>query len=205
MLTEEQRVRRSLNPLGNSAHKPMPSLRKRSNFLSKLRNRLLPKVAVAAALAGFFLHIIRADQTPAQTLQSRFESAKSSLAAGNLVSAENHYLDAITLGLRQMAQLSISAAQIDRATADLEQALSLRPDDSEIQVALADAWFRKGEVPKVKKILQAVVATQPSHARARGLLGRIYVFEGDSEAAIEELKSSADLEEDFETDYFLGI
>ena len=142
MLTEEQRVRRSLNPLGNSAHKPMPSLRKRSNFLSKLRNRLLPKVAVAAALAGFFLHIIRADQTPAQTLQSRFESAKSSLAAGNLVSAENHYLDAITLGLRQMAQLSISAGQIDRATADLEQALSLRPDDSEIQVALADEFTR---------------------------------------------------------------
>src|SRR5712671_3368261 len=123
----------------------MPSLCKRSIFLSNLKNRLLPNAAVAAALAGFFLPVIRADQTPAQALQSRFEAAKSSLAAGDLVSAENHYIDAITLGLRQVAQLSISAGQTDRAAADLEHALSLKPDDSETQTALADAWFRKGE------------------------------------------------------------
>ncbi len=160
---------------------------------------------VVAALAAPLFPASRAADNPAKTLQSEYEAAKASLSAGDLASAENHYIASATLGLRQLAQLSLSAGQTDQAAAYLDYVLKLKPGDVEAQVAAAGVWFRKGEVGKAKALLQSVVAKQPSHARARGLLGRIYVFEGDSDNAIQELKASVDLEDDFETGYFLGI
>src|SRR5262249_21181825 len=131
---------------------------------------------------------IRAAENPAKALQTQFEAAKTSLAAGDLASAESRYIDAVTLGLRQVAQLSISEAQVDQAATYLDSALKLKSDDAETQVDAAGLWFRKGEVSKAKEMLKSAVAKQPNHARARGLLGRVYLFEGDSDDAITELK-----------------
>jgi tetratricopeptide (TPR) repeat protein len=165
--------------------------------------RLLATLAVVA-LAVPALAASRAANN-AKALQSDFEAAKASLSAGDLASAENHYIDTVALGLRQLAQISLSLGQTDQADAYLDSALKLNPEDAETQVDAAGVWFRKGEVSKAKALLKSVVAKQPSNARARGLLGRIYVFEGDSDNAIQELKASVNLEDDFETAYFLGI
>jgi tetratricopeptide (TPR) repeat protein len=183
----------------------MPSVRERANFLNGLWKRVLSSLIVAAALAASILPASQAADNPAKTLQAEFEAAKASLAAGDLAAAENHYIDTVALGLHQLAQLSISAEQTDQAAAYLDYALKLKPGDVETQVDVADVWFRKGEVGKAKALMKSVVAKQPSRARAHGLLGRIYVFEGDAENAIQELKVSVDLEYDFETGYFLGI
>jgi tetratricopeptide (TPR) repeat protein len=183
----------------------MPSARERAGLLNRLWKRLSLRVAVVAALGAFSLPISQAEDDPAKALQSNFEAAKASLAAGDIVSAETHYIDAITLGLRQVAQLSILAGQIDQAAAHLDNALRLKPGDIETQVAMADVWFRKGEVAKAKATLEPVVTNFPRHARALGLLGRIYVYEGDFDDAIRDLKASVDLADDFETSYFLGI
>jgi tetratricopeptide (TPR) repeat protein len=163
------------------------------------------RLAVVAVVAASFLPASRAADNPAKALQAEFEAAKASLVAGDLASAENHYTDAIALGLRQLAQLSLSRGQADEAAAYLDSALRLKPGDVETQVDAAGAWFGKGDAGKAKALLISVVAQQPNHARARGLLGRVYVFEGDSEKAIQELKASVDLQDDFETGYFLGI
>jgi tetratricopeptide (TPR) repeat protein len=191
--------------LGNSRDDPMASVRKRAIFLNGMWKRVLSSLMVAAALAASFLPASRAADNPAKTLQAEFEAAKASLAAGDLAAAENHYIDAVALGLRQLSRLSLAVEQTDQAAAYLEYALRLKPGDVETQVDAAGVWFRKGEVGKAKALMKSVVAKQPSHARARGLLGRIFVFEGDSDDAIQELKASADLEDDFETGYFLGI
>ncbi len=183
----------------------MPSVRERAIFLNGRLKRVPSSLTVVAALAASFLPASRAADNPAEALQAQFRAAKASLAAGDLAAAENHYLDTITLGLRQLAHLSLSAEQTDQAAAYLDYALKLKPEDAETQVDAADVWFRKGEVGKAKALMKAVIAKQPSRARARGLLGRIYVFEGDSDNAIQELKASVDLEDDFETGYFLGI
>jgi tetratricopeptide (TPR) repeat protein len=183
----------------------MPSVRERARLLNALLRRVPSSLTVAAALAASFLPASRAGDNPAKALQAEFEAAKASLAAGDLASAENHYIDTVALGLRQLSQLSLSVEQTDQAAAYLDSALKLKPGDVEIQLAAADVWFRKGEVGKAKALMKSVVAKQPSHARARSLLGRIYVFEGDSDNAIQELKASVDLEDDFEAGYFLGI
>src|SRR5262249_43415496 len=93
----------------------------------------------------------------------------------------------------------------EQAASYLDSAMKLKPSDVETQVAAASVWFRKGEVGKAKALLKSVVEREPRHELARGLLGRIYVFEGDSDNAIHELKASLDLQDDFETSYYLGI
>ncbi|HEV2961460.1 MAG TPA: tetratricopeptide repeat protein [Candidatus Angelobacter sp.] len=158
-----------------------------------------------AALTVASLGFSQSADDPAKALQAEFQAAKASLAAGDLASAENHYIDTIALGLRQLAQLSLSSGQTDQASAYLDSALKIKPGDGETQADAAGVWFRKGEVAKAKALLKSAVAREPNHARARGLLGRIYVYEGDSENAIQELKASVDLKDDFETGYFLGI
>jgi len=165
----------------------------------------LSALGLVAALVSLFPVVSRATDDPAKILQAKFEAAKTSLAAGDLASAENHYVDAISLGLRQLAQLSLSLGQTDQAAADLDSALRLKPGDVQTQVDAAAVWFRKGEVGKAQAMLKSVVDKEPGNARARGLLGRLYVFEGDSDNAIQELKASIDLQDDFETGYFLGI
>jgi tetratricopeptide (TPR) repeat protein len=177
----------------------------RSFALSLVHVRFGAAIIAALALAALFPLPTHAADDPAKILQAKFEAAKSSLAAGDLASAENRYIDTIVLGLRQLSQLSLSVAQADQAAAYLDSALKLKPGDLEAQVDAAGVWFRKGEVGKAKALLKSVVAREPGHARARGLLGRLYVFEGDSENAVHELKASVDLEDDFETGYFLGI
>jgi tetratricopeptide (TPR) repeat protein len=168
--------------------------------------RFLRRVpASLAAMALLSLPSIRAAENPAKALQRQFEAAKASLAAGDLASTESHYIDTVALGLRQVAQLCVSEGKMDQAAAYLDSALKLKSDDAETQVEAAGIWFRKGEVSKAKEMLKSVVAKQPSNAGARGLLGRIYMFDGDSDEAIQELKASVDLEDDFETGYFLGI
>jgi len=167
--------------------------------------RVSASLTVIAALAASFLPASRAADNPAKALEAEFQAAKASLAAGDLASAENHYIDAGVLGLRQLAQLSLSLGQSDQAAGYIDSALRLKPGDVETQVDGAGVCFRKGEVGKAKALLESVVAKQPNHARARSLLGRIYVFEGDSDKAVQELKASVDLEDDFETGYFLGI
>ena len=178
-------------------------VRQRAICLKSFLNRVL---ASLAAIAVFLtVPCVRAAENPAKALQIQFEAAKASLTAGDLPSAENHYSEAITLGLRQVAQLSLSEGQLDQAASYLDSALKLRPDDAETQLDAAGVWFRKGEVSKAKELVKSVVASQPSNARALGLLGRIYVFEGDSDDAIQALKASVDLQDNFETAYFLGI
>ncbi|HKE31086.1 MAG TPA: tetratricopeptide repeat protein [Candidatus Angelobacter sp.] len=164
-----------------------------------------PTILTLVFALALFPPLTRAADDPTKALQTQFEAAKASLSAGDLVSAENHYLDTITIGLRQLAQLALSLGQTDQAANYLDSALRLKPNDVETELDAAGVWFRKGEVAKAKALLKSVVEEEPQNARAHGLLGRVYVFEGDSDNAIQELKTSVDLADDFETSYFLGI
>jgi protein O-GlcNAc transferase len=184
---------------------PMPSVGERAKLLNAPLKRVSLTLLMAAVLAASFLPSCRAADDPAKVLHSEFEAARAALAAGDIASAENHYIDTVALGLRQLAQLSLQGGKTDEAAAYLDYALKLKPGDVESQVDAAGVWFRKGEVGKATEVLKSVVAQQPSHGRAHGLLGRIYVFDGDSEKAVQELKASLDLNYDFETAYFLGI
>ena len=174
-----------------------------------IRKRLL--AALRFLIAAFFVPSIvpcalaRAAENPSEALQRQFESAKAALAAGNLAGADENYRLTIALGLRQLGNLSISEQQFDQAAALLDAAVALSPEDSGLHLEDAIAWFRKGDAKKATEIVQGVLNAHPDSARAHNLLGRLYLFNGDTDASIAELQNAVALQDDFETAYFLGI
>jgi len=79
------------------------------------------------------------------------------------------------------------------------------PLDFGLQVEAAIAWFRRGDISKAKGQIDAVLAKEPENARAHNVLGRIYLFDGNPRASIEELNEAVARQADFETVYFLAI
>jgi tetratricopeptide (TPR) repeat protein len=142
---------------------------------------------------------------PAQALEQRFEAAKGALAVGDLRGAEGQYRLAMALGLRQLGNLAISEQQFEQATAYLDQALELLPDDTDLRVDDAVAWFRRGEAQKAAELLESVLSVDSGNARAHNALGRIFLFEGDTGRAVSELQKARAIDPDFETQYFLGV
>jgi tetratricopeptide (TPR) repeat protein len=161
------------------------------------------------ALLAFLLLALpslgRATDNPGQTLKRQFDAAKTSLAANDVVQADLAYRQTIAIGLRQLGSLSISQGQYERATRYLDEAVKQTPEDLSLQVESAIAWFRRGEVSKAKRLIDAVLARDPDNARAHNVLGRIYLFEGNPQASIRELNAAVAQQADFETAYFLGI
>lgn len=163
-----------------------------------LRALLLVSGALLAAV------VLVADE-PGSALKRAFDSAKSALASGDFSEAERHYDETIALGLRQIANLSISESRFEEATRELDEALKFSPADPEIATDAAVAWFRAGDIKKARQLAESVVAADPRHARAQNVLGRIDLYRGDFDAAVRDLQASVATNNDFETSYFLGV
>jgi tetratricopeptide (TPR) repeat protein len=159
----------------------------------------------AAAIALYVVSVTRAADSPAGALKQQFEAAKASVDAGDLAQAETYYRRTLALGLRQLGNLALSEGKYDLATSNLDEAVKLAPDDADLQVEDAIAWFRRSDTKKAKAMIEAVLAVHPDHARAHNVLGRIDLFEGNPLGSIAELKTAVTLQSDFETAYFLGI
>lgn len=149
--------------------------------------------------------ISRAANDPGAELKRHFDAAKATLAANDLLQAETDYRQTIALGLRQLANLSMSEGRFEDATRLLADALKLQPDDLPIRVDAAVAWFRRGEQDKAAELIVAALAKWPNDPQAHNLMGRIYLLNGDYSQAIQELGTALSLKPEFETAYFLGI
>ena len=188
-----------------------PLTRRQGTSRPKLFSRRFPlprccsKAVLLFVFSALFTATTRSADDPAVFLKRSFESAKSALAASNLPEAERHYNETIALGLRQIANLSVSEFRIEEATRELDEALKFAPNDPDIAVDAAIAWLRAGDVTRARQLALSVVANNPRHARAQSVLGRIDLYRGEFPAAIRDLQASVALDADFETSYFLGI
>jgi tetratricopeptide (TPR) repeat protein len=171
------------------------------------RRLVFRRVSATLLWLGFTLFACsaRSADDPATALKLAFEAAKSAVNSGRPADAEAHYNAAIALGLRQLATLAISESRFDEAAREMEQALKFAPADLEIETDAAIAFFSAGDTNKARELAQSVVASNPRHARALNILGRIDLQTGDFDAAIRNLQASFELKDDFETAYFLGI
>lgn len=140
-----------------------------------------------------------------KALKREFDSAKAALAANDVVTADMAYRKTIALGLRQLGNLAMSQGQHERASEYLDEAVKRTPDDQGLQIEDAIAWFRRNDIAKAKAQIKSVLLREPDNARAHNVLGRIYVFEGNSSESIKELNAAVGEGADFETAYFLGI
>ena len=157
------------------------------------------------AFCTFFGAAIHSADDSGTLLKHTYESAKSALAAGDIVQAELGFKQTVALGLRQLGSLSIAESRYDEATHELDEALKVEPDNPDIATDAAIAWFHVGEIMKAQQLARSVVATNPRNARAQNVLGRIDLYRADFAAAITDLQAAVALDDDFETSYFLGI
>jgi tetratricopeptide (TPR) repeat protein len=204
-----------INPLtarlANAARAPRHPWRKLRNLVQGRRNGHVSKslsahCAVLVSLLALPVALLaRTADDPGQSLKRQFDSAKSSLAANNVAQADLDYRQTIAIGLRQLGNLSLSRGEYEQATRYLDEAVKQFPDDLGLQVEDAIAWFRRNDVARAKAQINAVLAKEPDNARAHNVLGRIYLFEGNPPASIQELNAAVAQQADFETIYFLGI
>jgi len=173
-------------------------------FCGPLRGRLGITIC-GIALAAFLSPAARATDDPGEALRRQFEAAKTSLDSGDQLKAESNYRQTIALGLRQVANLSLSEDRFEDATRLFGEALKLTPSDADLQVEAGVAWFRRGDPTKAAELVQAALAAHPENARAHNVLGRIALFRDDTDESIAELKKAVLLQDDFETSYFLGV
>ena len=181
------------------------SLRKSPGAPSVALKHLTFAFALGLALTVWVGQPSRASQSPGELLKSQFDAAKASLAANNLVQAESQYHATIALGLRQLANLSLSEGQYDQAIAYLNDAQKLQPDDFQLQLGLAVAWFHRGDQKKASEVINAALASRPNDPQAHNLMGRIFLLQNDFPRAIQELRTALTLHYDFESAYFLGV
>jgi len=146
-----------------------------------------------------------ASENPAAALKRQFDAAKSLLAANDLIQAEIQYRLTVALGLRQLANLSVSESQFEVATRCLDEALKLQPGDFQLQLDAAFAWFRRGDQEKAARLINAALASRPDDAQAHNMMGRIFLLQGDIPRAIDELKAAVTAQYDLQTAYFLGV
>lgn len=146
-----------------------------------------------------------AAQSSGQLLKSQFDAAKGALAANDLAGADKQFRQTIVLGLRQLANLSISEEKHDLAIQYLKEAQKLQPEEFQIQLALAIALFRSGDEKQASDIINAALASRPKDPQIHNLMGRVFLLQNDFPRAIQELRTALTLQDDLETTYFLGV
>lgn len=135
-------------------------------------------MALLVALSTVVTSSVRAVEEPAELLKNTFAAAKAALQVGDLGAAERQCDHAITLGLRQVANLSTSESRFDEAASELDEALKFANGDPEIRIDAAVVAFRSGDVNKARQLAQSVVAENPGNARAQNILSRIDLYRG---------------------------
>jgi tetratricopeptide (TPR) repeat protein len=190
-------------PLRDSG--PMVTRAARISLLAHARAAKCWGMAFVIAITLWLAQPSWASESPGELLKRQFEAAKASLAASNLSHAENQFDETIALGLRQLANLSISEGQFDLAIGYITDAQKLQPDDFQLQLGLAVAWFQRGDQKKAMEIINAALASRPNDPQVHNMMGRIFLLQEDFPRAIQELRAALQLQYDFESAYFLGI
>ncbi len=184
---------------------PTLTLAARESLDTRARTVKSLAIAFVFAFTLWFGQPSGAAESPGELLKRQFDAAKASLAENNLSHAESQYDETIALGLRQLANLSISEGQFDRAIGYITDAQKLQPDDFQLQLGLAIAWFQRGDQKKASEIINAALASRPNDPQVHNMMGRIFLLQEDYPRAIQELRAALKLKYDFESAYFLGI
>jgi tetratricopeptide (TPR) repeat protein len=88
-------------------------------------------------------------------------------------------------------EVGASLIHLDRpaeAIPELQQELTISPDDPEVQYYLAYALLQTSHKMEAAALLQTVIAAKPDHAQAQYQLGKLLLEDGKTEQAIKHLE-----------------
>jgi tetratricopeptide (TPR) repeat protein len=116
----------------------------------------------------------------------RYESAESDFDQAERLDPSTRYAAALQ-GMAKLQQNNLS-----EAASTIEQRIAQHPQDSFLHYLLAETLARKGAAPgspefsRAVQAAQTAVKLQPDFGLARDVLGRLYLQDGRTEAAVKE-------------------
>lgn len=170
-----------------------------------IRARCWSYLVCALCLCSFLADTGHASESPGELLKNQFDAAKAALAANDLAAAEGQYRETIVLGLRQLANLSVSEDKYDLAIGYLRDAQKLQPGEFQLELALALALFRHGDEKEASEVINRALESKPNDPEVHNLMGRIFLIQENYPRAIQELRTALDLQENMQTTYFLAM
>src|SRR5438445_12761358 len=120
---------------------PTVTLAARGSLDARARTAKRLAIAFVIAFTLWFGQPSGASESPGELLKRQFDAAKASLAENNLSRAESQYDETIALGLRGLANLTISEGKMDLPIEYIIDADKLHPHDFQIHIVFAIAWF----------------------------------------------------------------
>lgn len=118
----------------------------------------------------------------------------------NVREAERELRQALALrptwrGLPQMlAQVLTEQNRMEEAAEVLSQVARQQPDDNHLQLAWADCLIRTGRIPEAKTLFERLESSEPTSVELLFGLGRIDLWEGQTERGLERLTRARDLD-----------
>src|SRR5208337_845437 len=150
---------------------------------------------VATVLCSFVLYA-SANQTGADGLDRKFQSAQAHFDSGQYAAAQQE-LESLVKALPRnfevqelLGQVYSSEGQEEKATAPFEQAVRLRPESGPARNNLATNLVQRGKTSLAEKEFQKVVELEPESFDANHNLGSFYLRTGRIAAAIPYLEKA---------------
>jgi tetratricopeptide (TPR) repeat protein len=161
-----------------------------------LRSTFLPLLLLLAAF----------QQSPQDSLRQHYEAAEAHRRAGNLPAAEAEYKTILAEGYGKLGKIYSAQKLYQEAVTTLESAALYGPDDQELLVALAIAYFDAGQYKKALEPLSKALARDSQNTGAHHMLGKTYFMLGDFAKSAGELETALKLAaDDYDLTYTLGL
>jgi len=191
------RSRRSF--LAVSAVIPVPA---RRGFL----NPTLISLALAVLLVGAAAEETKhAEELYKENLQQHYDAARTFQISGEQENAAREYRTFLAYALAQIAVANVKAGKLDGADKLFAEALTLVPDNAEVNLDYAALRLQQGKPKDAQVFAESAVKLAPDNARAQYMLASALFQQQEYKAAKEQLEKAVVAEPKFEVGYLLGI
>jgi len=148
-------------------------------------------------------------QTSGPALQSLYAAAQRSQKNGDLSGAAGDYRTFLSEALRQVANSHAQIGDYGRATALLDEALTLNPDSLSLKKEYAGAALEAGDLKRAESLARGLLNDYPAApkdlAQVHQILGRTLHGMNRDQEARKELETAAALDPNFQNEYNLAL
>jgi tetratricopeptide (TPR) repeat protein len=145
-------------------------------------------------------------QSPQDSLRQHYEAAEAHRRAGNLSAAETEFKAILAEGYGKLGKIYSAQKAYREAATALEYAALYRPDNQEVLIDLAIAYFDSGQYKKALEPLTKALVLNPQSTGAHHMRGKTAFMLGDFATAVSELENAAKLApDDYDIAYTLGL
>jgi tetratricopeptide (TPR) repeat protein len=180
------------------------------SFESRLSNRARIAAILlvsAAAVSGQSASPSHSSESP---LQQHYDAAQALQANGDLTQAATEYELFLAEALHRVANGRAQVGEYSEAVPLFDEALTLAPNDSALEIDYAEAALDAHDLPKAQHLAQGLIDSSPKNARdlrmakLHWLLGQVMLGMVDVNGARDQFAAAVAISPNFENQYALA-